>query len=248
MDAKTIWLIIFYICVIIIVLFLLIILIASLRVAGANDYPDTLENIDIYTLKTGDILTVSYRNIFGNFVTSWFNSVWSHSSLVYIDPDTKQIFLIECANYDKYYTKTIFKIPISTWIRFNRKSDIVLTRINKELDPHKLNDVFNKHASYMKLDSFSYKWYRLLYQQPYFEQTREKFTCYEMIIVVLQDVGVIKKLYACSSYNPSNIVKGELDFCDGYEFEPPVMLNVKHYNKLRENEEIITKSKNGCCK
>jgi hypothetical protein len=221
-------------------------LIASLRVAGTNDYPDKTEELNAYNLKSGTVIGVGYNHAFGAFVTSFFQTVWSHCGIIWKEPETGQIYVLEAANYDSQY-KGVFKIPLSTWIRFNRNSHIGLARINKEVDSNKLIEAFNERASYMELDSFSYKWYRLLYKQSYFEDNeRVKHTCYEIVTTVLQDVGVVAKKYACSSYNPSNIMEGEYDFDNDYNFEPPVNLDVSKFNKLREVDDTSPKG-SGCC-
>ncbi len=244
MDGKDAFRYTFYICVAIIMFFLILLVIASGRVAGSNDLPIETQIFDITSLKTGSIIGVNYSHIFGNFISSWFQTAWHHCGIVYKCPVTNEVYILEAANYDTNY-RGVFKIPITEWIRFNRKSHIGLARINKEVDPNILLHAFNKRASYMKLDSFNYKWHRLLYKTDYFEDDREKFTCYEIVITVLQDIGVIQKKYACSSYNPSNIMEGELDFCDGYSFDPPVLLDIHYYNTLRETEQ--NKNKNGKC-
>ena len=247
MDNQTIWLYLFYAAIAIIVIFCLLIVIASARVAGANDVPIETQELDISSLKTGDILGVSYNHPFGWFVSSFFSSIWSHCSVIWKDPSTGQLYVLEGGNYDKQY-RGIVKMPISTWLKFNRKSYLGLSRINKEVDANKLIESFNIHAKYMKLDSFNYKWYRLLYKQDYFKQDREKFTCYEMLITILQDADVIEKKYACSSYSPSEIMEGELDFCDGYYLEPPVCLDISEYNNLRLGDDSnYNSNRGGCC-
>jgi hypothetical protein len=247
MDTKTLWLYLFYAAIAIIVIFCLLIFIASARVAGSNDIPIETEEIDIDSLKTGDILGVCYNHAFGWFVSSWFHSSWAHCSVIWKDESNGQIYVLEGGNYDKEF-RNVVKMPISTWIKFNRNSHIGLARINKEIDSKKLIETFNLHAKYMKLDSFNYKWYRLLYKQDYFKQERDKFTCYEMLITILQDVEVVQKKYACSSYSPSNIMEGELDFCEGYYLEPPVCLDVSKYNNLRLSEDDnYNSNKRGCC-
>ena len=244
MDNQTIILYIFYICVAIIMFTLIIILIACGRVAGSNDLPIETHELDIYDLKTGDIIGCSYKHFFGWFVSAWFHSAWSHCGIIWIDPANGQKYVLEGANYGTY--KNFFKIPLSVWLRLNKNSHIGLSRINKEVDANKLITAFNKRADYTKLDSFNYKWYRLLYKQDYFEDDRDRFTCYEMVIMILQDAEVVQKLYACSSYHPSNIMEGELDFCEGYELTPPVLLDIKNFNLLRECEDDPITNR-GCC-
>ncbi len=236
---------IFIIAVIIIMTFLIIIVMAAARVASANDYPIITEDFDPYKLKTGDILGVGYKHAFGWFVSGWSASVWSHCGIVYIDPSDKQIYVLEAAMYNEPY-KGVFKIPISIWLKVNKNHHLGLSRIEgKPVDPGKLINAFTARKKYVELDSYNWRWYRLLFKKPYFEETRTKYTCYELVISVLQDVGVMTKEYACSSYFPTNIMEGELEFEEGYSLAPPIGLDISEYNEIREVEEYKNRN-NGC--
>jgi len=237
---------IFIIAVVIIIIFLIILLLTAGRVAGANDIPIITEDLDPYTLKTGDILGVGYKHPFGWFVSGWTGSVWSHCGIVWIDPTNSEIFVLEAAIYEKPY-KGVFKIPLSTWIRINKNHYLGLSRIKgKPVDPVALINAFEERKKYVELDSYNWRWYRLLYKQPYFEETRTKYTCYELVVSVLQDTGVMTKEYACSSYFPTNIMEGEIQLTEGYYLDPPITINVSQYNQLRELEENKNKKGKGC--
>jgi hypothetical protein len=226
-----------WILVPILIIVLLLIVIIAARVAFTDDRPQKIEEVDFNTLNTGDILGVGYTHPFGWFVTAWSGSVWSHTGIVWKDPESGEIFVLEAAMYHGQY-RGVFKIPLVLWLRINRKFHLGVTRLKgKPVDPVQLLEAFEKRKAYVKLESYNWRWYRLLYKQRYFEDNRKSYTCYEIVVTVLQDIGVIKKKYACSSYFPCDIMTGRISMEEGYHLEPPVMLDVKKHTMLREAEE-----------
>jgi hypothetical protein len=235
---------IFIILSISIILFFVIFAFCSLRVTCADDVPDITVEFDPYSLRTGDILSVGYRQAFGWFVTGWSGSIWSHVGIVWVDPDNGEIFVLEAANYGGNY-KGVIKIPISRWTRINRKSYLGLSRLRGRCpDSKALIEAFEKRKSYAKLESYNWRWYRLLYTTPYFEETRSNYTCYELVITMLQDAGIMRKINACSSYFPLHITHGRIELEPGYRLLPPLLLDVTKFNKIRDiEEESSTNSK-----
>jgi hypothetical protein len=232
----------FYFCVLIIMLFLLMILFISYRVMRAEDLPKRTEDLDPTTLETGDILGVGYRHPFGWFVTAWSSSVWSHCGIVWKDPVTSEPFVLEAAMYGGKYNG-MFKIPLAVWTSINRGSYLGLTRIRgKPVDAKKLMNAFNARKRYVGLEAYNWKWYRLLTVKPFTEENRTKYTCYEIVVSVLQDAGVLNKNSSCSSFFPTDIMEGKLEFVKGYTSEPPVTLCPEEYYALKSIEEEKHKS------
>ena len=93
-----------------------------------NDYPETSTDINVDELQTGDIVSVSYRNHLGIFISFWSSSTWSHPGMIYKRSD-KEIFVIEACRYDKEW-RGVIVIPIDKWIEFNKKNSLALTKIS----------------------------------------------------------------------------------------------------------------------
>lgn len=250
MCYESIERVVFFISIVIIVIFVLLILFISYRVTFASDLPKTVYDFETESLKTGDILGVGYRHPFGWFVTAWSGSIWSHTGIVWRDPKNDEVFVLEAGNYGGKYNGVI-KIPIVVWVRINKGSHIGLSRLKTKdgrvLCPKKVMKNFKKLKKYVLLDTYSWRWYRLLRKKPYFKQTRTNYTCYELIVELFQECGVIKKLYSCSSYFPTDIMEGRIDLECGYEYTKPILLNVEYYNRLAKIENDGNKKKKCCC-
>jgi hypothetical protein len=243
MDTLLLEQILFWILVPIIVIILIIVLIAMIRMAFVSDKPKITQELDINSLRTGDILGVGYTHPFGWFVTAWSCSIWSHTGIVWIDPDNGEIFVLEAAIYHGIF-QGVIKIPLVTWLRINRNFNLGIARLRgKTVDPTALIQAFESRKKYVQLESYNWRWYRLLRTSPYFEDDRKEYTCYELVTTLLQDVGVIVKKKACSSYFPKQIMKGEVELCKDYILEPAVMLDVTKHTQLREAEDTALKKK-----
>lgn len=231
-----VWVIIY-----VIIFFSVLLLVASFRVLAVDDYPEHSEKIDLSSIKTGDIIGASYQNGLGKFIGFFFNTMWSHVGIAWRDPKTNELFILEAANYHLPY-RGVFKIPIENWVRFNRKNIIGVTRLKTpgdiEIDPHVLEENFNKIKN-VELESFNYTWWRLLFKAPYDEDyVQNHYTCYEIAIRTLQHTGIVKKLYRWSSYTPGEIMQGIIDLEDGYRYSQPVVL---HVNEYYETLKSVTK-------
>jgi hypothetical protein len=221
-----------------VVIFLAIIVITTFNLLMANDFPTKIETLNPNNFKTGDILTVGYRHGMGWFVTFWSKSVWSHTGTVWIDTKTKEVFVLEAANYGGDWNGVI-KIPFTLWIKINKCSDICINRI--QTDSHSHVDSKALHSAFEqikgnKLEAFNINWYRLLLKTKWYEETKpEARTCYELSIKILQNAGIVQKKYMGSSYFPKDFVWGKLDMEPGFSFQEPVMLDPRIYYAQLKN-------------
>jgi hypothetical protein len=224
------------ICILVII-FLIILLLSTFTMLIAKDFPTTIEVLNPNTLQTGDILTVGYRHGMGWFVTFWSQSVWSHTGIVWREPITKEVFVLEAANYGGDWNGVI-KIPFQKWVKINKGSDICLNRIQTKgvtIDSQALSDAFEKIKG-NKLEAFNLNWYRLLFKTPWKEELKpEARTCYELSIKMLQYAGIVQKKYMGSSYFPKHFVWNKLDMMPGFSYQNPVMLDPRQYYAQSEN-------------
>jgi hypothetical protein len=246
MDMELLEQVLLWILIPLLLIILLLFLVGSYRIYICNDLPKRTHNLDFNSMNTGDILGVGYTHPFGWFVKAWSCSNWSHTGIVWRSPDDGQLYVLEAAIYGDVYSGVI-KIPIVSWLRFNRKSHIGISRLKgKPIDPIALINAFEVRKKYVKLESYNWKWYRLLLKKPFFEETRSMYTCYEIVVSVLQDVGVVSKKYACSSYFPCDIMSGNIDLCKGYNIEPAMLLDTDKHTQLRRIEDR-SKPRTGTC-
>lgn len=221
---------------VVILIVLCILFITTYHMFIANDFPTTIEVLNPNQLKTGDILTVGYRHGMGWFVTFWSRSVWSHTGVVWKDPKTGELFMLEAANYGGDWNGVI-KIPFRIWLKLNKGSDLCLNRIitDKPVDADKLHQAFLSIKD-NKLDAFNPNWYRLLFKTPWVEETKPSArTCYELSIKMLQQAGIVQKKFMGSSYFPKDFVWGGLDLEPGFDYQAPVMLDPRIYYSQAEN-------------
>lgn len=188
-----------------------------------NDYPKINETLNTATLKTGDLLSVSYNNQLGTFISFWSRSAISHPAMVYRRSET-EIYIVEAARYDEKW-KHVICIPLKEWLEFNKKYIVVITKFT---GPTISNDAMERaitKISRYKLESFKVGWIRFIQdKKPYKDPESIKKVCYEIMIILLQELGIVKKLYNESAYWPADICWGRLDYEDGYKYKEPKLL------------------------
>jgi len=221
--------------IIFIVLFLFLL---TLQVMLVNDEPHQSEILDDTTIKTGDIIGVSYSGGFGWFVTFWTESIWSHAGIAWRDPQTSELFILESAHYHAPW-EGILKVPFAKWIEFNKRCVISVSRLQindvRTDDRSGLaNRIMTEYNVFMntKLDALNWGWTRLLRTGPYSPNMQSHYTCYELVITVLQRSEIAAKTYSCSSYFPKSVVRGELPLEPGMKYLPPVLLDISDHKKL----------------
>lgn len=194
-----------------------------LRVTMVTDYPQkAAAPVD---LETGDILGVSYHNTLGSFVSFWSKSAWSHTGIVYKDPQGK-LFVIEAARYKNTHYEDVFCIPINEWLNLNKRTTMCISKYRGK----KISDaLFQKAFSVVKdkkLDKFSVRWARLLLTKDYDHdyKGREKLTCNEILVMLLQELEIVEKHRNPSSYWASDVVHGRLPFRNAYSYDKPLLI------------------------
>jgi hypothetical protein len=190
-----------------------------------NDYPKASTILDINSLQSGDLLSVSYNNQLGTFVSFWSRSFSSHPALVYRRSDT-EIFIVEGAHYDGTKWKHVIVIPIKEWLEHNKKYLVAITKFK---GPRITNDQMERgiaKISHLKLQSFKLSWIRFIQKsKPYTPPRENRYVCYEILMILLQELGIVKKLYSVSNNWPGDFCWGRLELEDGYSYEYPKLLN-----------------------
>jgi hypothetical protein len=187
------------------------------------------EYADEATINTGDILGICYQNLFADVVTTLTGSVWMHAGVAWRDPKDNKLYILESADYDTPQYSGIIKMPFSTWMRFNKKCTMGISRLRgKKVDAAK---IWDEWQYYLRTDfeAFSCTWHRFLQYRPYTPARQDRYTCFEIILELLQRCDVLKKTYACSTYLPKDLIKGLVPTEEGYKYETLQVLDTSNY-------------------
>jgi hypothetical protein len=115
-----------------------------------NGKPTDLLSLDTEALQTGDILLLSYKGYRTFFTSIVCNSIWNHMGIVYVDPATREIFILEAANYKPPFEGDLLRMPLKDWIKINKNVHcIALLKINKPVSSALL---ISKYAELENLD------------------------------------------------------------------------------------------------
>lgn len=187
--------------------------------ATATDYPLYTKKIDIESLRTGDLFCISYNNIAGSIITSFTNSIWSHICVIWVDVETNIKYILEGAIYSNDAYKNFYKIPADTWLNIN-KNNLIGYRpyLGPDLDSKKMLETFENITDGVKLEGFNPYWLKFFVLRYYTKFTKvKKLTCFEAIVVLLQELDVVKKVYDYTSFFPNTIITSNDHFeCADY--------------------------------
>lgn len=193
----------------------------------AFDSPNSVRYIYPDELNTGDLLCVSYNNLAGEFVGSFTNSIWVHTGMVWVDPNTNLRYVLEGAIYGGSVYKNFFKIPFETWVRINKRNIMSWKKYNgPEIDPVMMINEFQRFNK-IKLEGFNPTWLRFLINRNYnTPNLGNKLTCFEAIVILGQEMCIFKKDKLYSSYFPCDIVNNNIKTEDGIFYSENIQIKV----------------------
>ena len=212
--------------VFLIFLLIIIYLVSMINRFSANDLPRKITYIDPYDLKNGDLVCISYNNLAGVFVGSFTHSVWVHTGIIWVDPVTNIRYVLEGAIYRQEEYKNYFKIPFLDWMNINRNNlKVIKYYSGPEIDSNLMMEKFEMFMGKSKLDGFNPFWIRFLYDKPYEGiHCNKKYACFEVIIILCQELGIYKKTKCYTSYFPCDVVMDNVKYCDGVSYSKIVGL------------------------
>jgi hypothetical protein len=134
-------------------------------------------SLDIGSLKTGDILVLSYSGARSWFSAITYGSVWTHPGLVYLDVNTNEPYILEAAAYKPPYSGNIVRIPLLKWMSINRNARaIALLSLNKEASSTLVNKAFEKFEKEdIGVEGLRWSWWRFLNKKSPETVTPESF-------------------------------------------------------------------------
>jgi len=207
----------------VVMIYLVVIIIVAIQVYLTYDMPKKQRQVQQADIQTGDVLGVSYRHLFGHLVTTWSGSIWHHTGVAWRCPSTNELYVFEAAIYGGNY-RGVFRIPFDIWLKINRRMHICHLRLEGPIDTLELDNHF-RSLEVIKLDSLNWQWYRFLQTRPYVDETpRTHYTCYEITIMLLQRMNIVRKELACSSYFARDVVHRKLPMEEGYSYSEAILL------------------------
>lgn len=210
------------------IILLLILIVSCGFLLRPPDYPiDQHSYQQIKPLfNTGDLLVVSYNSIHANLIRIFTRSIWSHISMIYIDPNDQKTYIIECTQYNSKI-KDIIKIPIEEWLSLNCDCHIAWIKLcGPPLNPNVINNlVDNLKLRDIKFERVIAKWLKAVISSPYRPLADDKkfFYCSEFITYLYQELGIIRKELSPSSYSPKSYMSCIVPLISPYGLSPPVM-------------------------
>lgn len=225
-----------------VLLFICILAIISLiNRNDANDYPNECMYADASEMNNGDIVLVSYTMPAGAFITSFSRSIWSHTGTIWVDPKTNIRYVLEGAIYRYKKYRHFFKIPLETWLFFNRKFLIGYKKYHgPQIDSEYLWSKFEWLNKSCKLEGFNIFWSRFLVNKEYYEYTKHKnYSCLEGTVILGQSAGIYKKDKIYCSYFPGDIANNKINLVDGVSYDLPIQIAIHPTNSLLFSEDLV---------
>lgn len=197
----------------------------------AFDSPSKVTYVYPDQMNTGDLLCVSYNNFATEFVGTFTNSVWVHLGMVWVDPDTNVRYVLEGAMYSNKRYKNFFKIPVETWLTINKSSLMAWKKYSgPEIDAKHMIDVFSQFINSSKLEGLNVSWYRFLLDRDFKEQgVLNKYTCFETIILLGQEIGIFRKEKMYTSHFPSDVVNDKIKLCENVSYSKTIQIQLSEY-------------------
>jgi len=213
---------------------------ASSKIYPFSDIQDSFQ--------TGDLLFVSYKNTLGYFMRGWANSVWTHVGMIMRDGE--ELFVMETADYSsvkedskslkkdnslkQFNKKGIFVVPFEIWKSLNKHHTISCVPLEtpeapQKWDRRKLILEFWK-IQQNKLDEFGVGvgvWSKVLWKKKFETQDqneKQNITCFELIVKILQNANVAKKIYTPGSYYTGELADRKLELEPGFTFGKPYVI------------------------
>lgn len=135
----------------------------------------------------------------------------------------------------KFNKKGIFVIPFEIWKSFNKHHSISCV----PLETPKIPEIWDRRKLILefwkiqqsKLDEFGVGvsvWSKVLWKKKFDEnenKEKQNITCFELIVKILQNANVAKKIYTPGSYYTGELADRKLELEDGFKFGKPYLIS-----------------------
>lgn len=201
----------FYFCFI-------ILLVSYIWVGARNIYSKEyyffkIRNLHYDEIDTGDVILLSYSNMQSIFNQGITCMKFIHAALV--SKEGSNLYVFEFSNY---FNKKIgfLKLPFSEWLKYNKNSLMLINKLNIKNDNEEkrkklsldINNFRNNNMTESDFDFGEYLGRYLFPQNKYkdFDNTRTDYACYELILNILKEIGVIENIGPTESYVTDDLI------------------------------------------
>lgn len=200
---------------------------------SVSDFPCEVKYMEPYDMNNGDLVCISYNNIAGAFVGSFTHSIWVHTGMIWVDPETEIRYVLEGAIYGQKEYQGFFKIPVVTWMNINRLNIMGYKKYNgPELDSDLMIKTFEPFMKNSKLEGLNYSWIRFLIDGDYTDhEHKSRYTCFESTIILGQAIGTFAKKKRYSAYFPKDIANGTIHLNEGVSYSKIVQFHMNPCEK-----------------
>jgi len=185
------------------------------RLIYAKDYSDLTRRFLHYdSIKTGDLLLVSYSNLDAIVSNSMMGLKFTHAAIC--SKEGADLYVYESSNYFEEVMGFI-KIPFSQWLGYNKHTLILYNRLGINKDSgikraylSKMFDKFRKvnmtNETFNMVD-FAARYF-LLPQENYsnLDFKAKNYACYEVVLSMMKEVGIILDMKSTENYTTDDMV------------------------------------------
>lgn len=117
-------------------------------------------------LRTGDVLTVAYSDVRQVFIRIFGHSIWTHVGVIWQNPATGELFVVEAGAYRAPHHGKIVRIPLWQWLNINKgAAKIALSRLSSTKLELELQTKISESLSQLEaldigVESFRIDWVR----------------------------------------------------------------------------------------
>lgn len=209
---------------------IIVFLLISIRVLWPDYHVVSKEkDTAIPTFRTGDIIGVRYRGE-GQLTKSMSGSHWNHVGMIFLDSNCgggghtdprckgiETVHVVEITGWNKGPLEPTVS-SLGQWLNRYRRHDLAVSRYQgPEIPTSAVREALVRHKG--KRGSVkTISWIPCLMKRSWYEREANNYICSELVMLLLQDLGVAKKVYLADGYRPSEILfnKFECEAGRGY--------------------------------
>lgn len=224
-----------FVVVLVLLFYLFVFVLIVLRLTYVTDDSVTKQNIDRSKLKSGDIISVSYRSRLASIIKFFTGSLWTHSALVLKvgdDVNVVEVLRMHCDKTDTDKNGVIIR-SLDEFLEYNESKIVAIRQYQGTNFPvarvMKIVELSNK----VEVDLNLVNWLKTLVKRDFKHPLKRKilpphasivdtneqevklkkrYYCSEYIAFILQESGVIKKRFIPDGYKPWELLYGRIDF------------------------------------
>jgi len=207
--------------VLIIVLFILLFIVWKYLSMDNFDMTRINSRDWIKKVNTGDIIGVCYNSVPGRLVNLFSNSYWTHLSMVV---KKENIYIFEVCYYKSF--RGVHMILLDEWLKKNSDFEISwISKRGKRIDYGDVEKIYEK-LKQSDINLFVPSWLISLVKQKYEgNEAKDKYFCSEFIVMVMQELGVMRKIFRPCNYTPNEIMLSKIELEDDHLFDEPKIIS-----------------------